>query len=45
MAQTNTKDLATLPVGRLGLIPLESCRPLGEKEKRTQSRGNELICI
>ena len=31
MAQTNTKDLATLPVGRLGLIPLESCRPLGEK--------------
>ena len=31
MAQTNTKDLATLPVGRLGLIPLESCLPLGEK--------------
>nr|WP_296043512.1 ribose-phosphate pyrophosphokinase [uncultured Blautia sp.] len=31
MAQTNTKDLTTLPVGRLGLIPLESCRPLGEK--------------
>ena len=31
MAQTNSKDLATLPVGRLGLIPLESCRPLGEK--------------
>ena len=31
MAQTNTKDLATLPVGRLGLIPMESCRPLGEK--------------
>ena len=31
MAQTNTKDLATLPVGRLGLIPLESCRPLGER--------------
>ena len=31
MAQTNTKDLATLPVGILGLIPLESCRPLGER--------------
>ena len=31
MAQTNTKDLATLPVGRLGLIHLESCRPLGEQ--------------
>ena len=31
MAQLNSKDLATLPVGRLGLIPLESCHDLGEK--------------
>lgn len=31
MAQLTTKDLATLPVGRLGLIPLESCHDLGEK--------------
>lgn len=31
MAQVTTKDLATLPVGRLGLIPLESCRSLGDK--------------
>ncbi|MDO4276608.1 MAG: ribose-phosphate pyrophosphokinase [Eubacteriales bacterium] len=31
MAQVTTKDLATLPVGRLGLIPLESCRDLGQK--------------
>ena len=31
MAQLNNKELTTLPVGRLGLIPLESCRPLGEK--------------
>lgn len=31
MAQVTTKDLATLPVGRLGLIPLESCRNLGQK--------------
>lgn len=31
MAQLNTKDLATLPVGRLGLIPLESCQELGQK--------------
>lgn len=31
MAQVTTKDLATLPVGRLGLIPLESCRSLGGK--------------
>lgn len=31
MAQTNSKELTTLPVGRLGLIPLDSCRPLGEK--------------
>ena len=31
MAQESTKELTTLPVGRLGLIPLESCRPLGEK--------------
>lgn len=31
MAQLNTKDLATLPVGRLGLIPLQSCQELGQK--------------
>ena len=31
MAQLNTKDLATLPVGRLGLIPLQSCQDLGQK--------------
>ena len=31
MAQLNSKELTTLPVGRLGLIPLQSCRPLGEK--------------
>ena len=24
MAQVNTKDFSTLPVGRLGLIPLQS---------------------
>ncbi len=29
MAQLSTKDLTTLPVGRLGLIPLESCQSLG----------------
>ena len=31
MAQATTKDLTTLPVGRLGLIPLESCKDLGQK--------------
>ncbi len=31
MPQLNTKDLATLPVGRLGLIPLDSCSDLGQK--------------
>lgn len=31
MAQLSTKDLTTLPVGRLGLIPLESCSELGQK--------------
>ena len=31
MAQRSTKDLSTVPVGRLGLIPTDSCRPLGEK--------------
>ena len=31
MAQLSTKDLSTLPVGRLGLIPLESCQPLGAR--------------
>ena len=31
MAPVSTKDLATLPVGRLGLIPLESCQELGQK--------------
>ena len=33
MAQATTKDLTTLPVGRLGLIPLISCKDLGEKSK------------
>ena len=31
MAQLSTNDLTTLPVGRLGLIPLESCSELGQK--------------
>lgn len=31
MATLSTKDLATLPVGRLGLIPLDSCQELGAK--------------
>lgn len=31
MAQVTTKDLTTLPVGRLGLIPLISCKDLGDK--------------
>ena len=31
MALQNTKDMATLPVGRLGLIPLESIKDLGGK--------------
>lgn len=31
MAQVTTKDLTTLPVGRLGLIPLGSCQKLGQK--------------
>ena len=28
MAQATTKDLTTLPVGRLGLIPLISCKEM-----------------
>ena len=31
MAQVTTKDLTTLPVGRLGLISLISCKDLGDK--------------
>lgn len=31
MPQVTTKELSTLPVGRLGLIPLQSCSSLGEK--------------
>lgn len=31
MAQVNTKDFSTLPVGILGLIPLQSCSSLGAK--------------
>lgn len=31
MGQGNNKDLETLPVGRLGLISLESCKDLGKK--------------
>ncbi len=31
MNPSSVKDLSTLPVGRLGLIPLESCASLGQK--------------
>lgn len=31
MAQVTTKDLTTLPIGRLGLVSLESSRDLGNK--------------
>ena len=31
MAQATTKELTTLPVGRLGLVSLESSRDLGNK--------------
>ncbi len=31
MATLSTKDLAALPVGRLGLIPLDSCQDLGAR--------------
>lgn len=31
MRQGNIKDLETLPVGRLGILPLESCSQLGQK--------------
>ena len=31
MRQSNMKDVETLPVGRLAIIPLESCASLGEK--------------
>ena len=31
MALVTTKDFSTLPVGRLGLIPLQSCNTLGSK--------------
>jgi ribose-phosphate pyrophosphokinase len=31
MAQLTTNDVTPLPVGRLGLIPLDSCQALGEK--------------
>ena len=30
MAQISPKDIATMPFGRLGIIPLESCWPLGQ---------------
>ncbi len=31
MRQSNFKDVETLPVGRLGILPLESCASLGSK--------------
>lgn len=31
MRQSNMKDVETLPVGRLAIIPLESCASLGSK--------------
>ena len=33
MAQLNNKELTTLPVGRLGLIPLDSLPPPWRKSK------------
>ena len=29
--QTNSHPLYTIPVGPLGLIPMNGCQPLGEK--------------
>ncbi|MDY3917772.1 MAG: ribose-phosphate pyrophosphokinase [Candidatus Limivivens sp.] len=34
MQQTDTRNLETIPVGPLGIIPLASCRELGEKINR-----------
>ena len=31
MSQTNENYFESLPVGRLGIIPLESCKALGRK--------------
>ena len=31
MLQREDRKLETIPVGTLGMIPLEGCRPLGEK--------------
>ncbi len=51
MAQATTKDLTTLPVGRLGLIPLISCQALGEKvnewlvQWRKERSHEELILL
>ena len=53
MAQLSTKDLTTLPVGRLGLIPLESSQSLGAKvndwlvkwRKEKESSGTEFLCF
>ena len=31
MSNEETRNLETIPVGKLGIIPLASCRELGEK--------------
>ena len=52
MSQTNENYFESLPVGRLGIIPLESCKALGRKvddylvkwrRDREHSRQDSLI--
>ena len=35
------EELTTLPVGRLGLVPLESCRSLGQKVDEWLVKGRK----
>ena len=34
MSNEETRNLETIPVGKLGIIPLASCKELGEKGPR-----------
>ena len=39
------RNLETIPVGSLGIIPLEGCKSLGEMENGTRKRAQGFPCI
>ena len=40
LMHNDQRNLETIPAGALGMIPLESCREIGEKVDRKSTRQN-----